>query len=100
MEIKINSKSDDVYFSRRIIEFTIKLKSGESARLDEVKKELEKENTDGKVIIYTIKNVYGKNEARGTAHVYSDESIARKVLPKYILEKNGMKNGKEEAKKE
>ncbi len=100
MEIKTESSVDDLYFDRTIINFTVKLNSGEMARLDEIKKELEKENSQGKLIIYTIKSVYGKNEAKGIAHVYKDEKMAEKVLPKYVLEKNGIKNGKEKAKKE
>ena len=57
MEIKTESSVDDLYFDRTIINFTVKLNSGEMARLDEIKKELEKENSQGKLIIYTIKSV-------------------------------------------
>ncbi len=100
MEIKVNSKVEDIYFDRKIINFTVTLKSGENAKIEDVKKELEKENPDGKLIIYTMKSAYGKNESKGIAHVYMEEKTAMKVLPKYILNKNGIKNGKEETKKE
>lgn len=99
MELKIDSAMDDGYFDREIINFTIKLKSGEPAKIDETKKALEKEGKNGFLIIYTLKSTYGKNEARGIAHVYKKEEMARKILPKYVLEKNGIKNGKEETEK-
>lgn len=99
MEIKIDSTKDDKYFDRQIINFIVKLKAGEPAKLDETKKILEKEGKEGFLLIYTIKNIYGKNEARGIAHIYKNEELAKKILPKYILEKNGVKNGKEEAEK-
>ena len=99
MEIKIDSKIDDRYFDREIIGFTIKLKSGELAKIDETKKTLEKESENDFLVIYTIKSTYGKNEAKGIAHIYKSEEMARKILPKYILEKNGIKNGKEETEK-
>ncbi len=100
MELKVNSSSDDKYFDRVVINFTVKLKSGEPARIDEIKKEIEKENQNGQVIIYTLKSVYGRNETKGIAHVYKNEETAKKILPKYVLEKNGIKNGKEKAEKE
>jgi hypothetical protein len=78
MEIKTESSVDDVYFGRTIINFTVKLNSGEMSKIDEVKKELEKENSQGKLIIYTIKSVYGKNEARGIAHIYKDAKMPKK----------------------
>ena len=99
MEIKIDSKIDDKYLDRKIINFTVKLKSGENAKIDETKKALEEESRDGFLVIYTIKSTYGKNEVRGIAHVYKNEEMAKKILPKYVLEKNGIKNGKEEAEK-
>ena len=72
MEIKTESSVDDLYFDRTIINFTVKLNSGEMARLDEIKKELEKENSQGKLIIYTIKSVYGKERlsAPGTLRFF------------------------------
>ncbi len=100
MEIKIDSENENVYLDRKVINFTVKLKSGENAKLDDVKKELEKEVNDENILIYTIKNIYGKSEAKGIAHIYKDKNTALKVLPRYILEKNGIKNGKEEPKKE
>ncbi|MCL4396913.1 hypothetical protein M1494_01025 [Candidatus Parvarchaeota archaeon] len=99
MEVKIDSKTADKYFDREIINFTAKLKSGEPAKIDETRKILEEEGKNGFLVIYTIKSTYGKNEARGIAHVYKNEEMAKKILPKYILEKNGIKNGKEEAEK-
>ena len=99
MEVKINSKIDDKYLDREIINFTAKLKSGEPAKIDETRKALEEEGKNGFLVIYTIKSTYGKNEAKGIAHVYKNEEMAKKILPKYILEKNGIKNGKEEAEK-
>jgi ribosomal protein S24E len=99
MEIKIDSTKDDRYFDREIINFTVKLKAGEPAKIEDTKKNLEQEGKNGFLVIYTIKNIYGKNEARGIAHVYKSEEMARKILPKYILEKNGVKNGKEETEK-
>ena len=97
MEIKIDSKSDNKYLDRDIINFTIKLKSGETAKISEIKKALESESKDGFLAIYTMKSTYGKNEVKGIAHVYKNEEMAKKILPKYILKKNGIKNGKEEA---
>jgi ribosomal protein S24E len=99
MEVKIDSKVNDKYFDREIINFTIKLKGGEPAKIDETRKFLEGDGKSGFLIIYTIKSTYGKNEAKGIAHVYKNEEMARKILPKYILEKNGIKNGKEETEK-
>ncbi|MCL5976348.1 MAG: hypothetical protein M1580_02010 [Candidatus Parvarchaeota archaeon] len=99
MEVKINSKINDKYLDREIINFTVKLKSGEPAKIDETRKTLEEEEKNGFLVIYTIKSTYGKNEAKGIAHVYKNEEMAKKILPKYILEKNGIKNGKEETEK-
>ncbi|MCL4376594.1 hypothetical protein M1558_03860 [Candidatus Parvarchaeota archaeon] len=96
MEIKIDSKVNDKYFDREIIDFTARLKSGEAAKIDETRKALEGEAKDGFLVIYTIKSTYGKNEVKGIAHVYKNEEMAKKILPKYVLEKNGIKNGKEE----
>lgn len=100
MELKIESQTNDVYFDRDIIDFKIKLESGEMAKIEDVKKELESQGINGTVLIYTIKSLYGKNEAKGIAHLYKDEKTAMKVLPKYILKKNGIENGKEETKKQ
>ncbi len=99
MEIKIDSKNDDRYLDREIINFTAKLKSGEPSKITEIKKALEEEAKNGFLIIYTIKSTYGKNEVKGIAHVYKNEETAKRILPKYILEKNGINNGKEEAEK-
>ncbi len=99
MEVQIISKINDKYFDRDIIHFNVKLKGGETGKIDEVKKEIEKTNQQGTIIIYTIKSTYGKNEMNGIAHVYKDEETAKKILPRYILEKNGIKNGKEETEK-
>ncbi len=99
MELKIDSTTNDVYFDREIINFTIKLKGGEPAKIDETKRALSEEGKNGFLVIYTIKSTYGKNEAKGIAHVYKNEETAKKILPKYILEKNGVKNGKEETEK-
>ena len=35
MEIKINSENENIYLDRKVINFTVKLKSGENAKLDE-----------------------------------------------------------------
>jgi ribosomal protein S24E len=99
MELKIDSTTNDVYFDREIINFTIKLKGGEPAKIDETKRALSEEGKNGFLVVYTIKSTYGKNEAKGIAHVYKNEETAKKILPKYILEKNGVKNGKEETEK-
>lgn len=95
MELKVNSSVNDAYFDREVVQFTVKLGSGELGRLSDIKKELEKGRGEGAVIVYTLKSTYGKNEVKGIAHVYKDAETAKKILPKYVLEKNGMMNGKE-----
>ncbi len=90
MELKVISKSNDKYFDRTLITFSLKTESKETVKIDDVKKKLAEQFPEGFLIIYTLKNVYGSREINGTAHVYKDEESAKKVLQKFILKKNGV----------
>ena len=90
MELKVTSKSNDKYFDRTLITFSLKTESKETVKIDDVKKKLAEHFPDGFLVVYTLKNVYGSRDVNGIAHVYKDEESARRVLQKYILKKNGV----------
>ena len=95
MEIKIEKEFKDHYFDRTIIDFFIKKGDKETVKLQDVKDKLKEKFPEGSIFIYTIKNIYGMNAAKGVAHVYKDEAVAKKVLQPFILKKNGAIDGKE-----
>ncbi len=99
MDIKVTSAKDDKYFDRKIINFSLEIKSKEAIKLSDVKQKLSEEYKDGFLVVYTMRNVYGSGEVKGIAHLYKDESVAKRVLQGYILKKNGIENGKEKEKK-
>ncbi len=90
MELKINSKTQDKYFDRTLVDFTLKTESKETPKLEDVKKALSEHFKEGYLVVYTMKNVYGSREIRGIAHVYESEEKAKRLLQKYILKKNGV----------
>ena len=90
MELKVISKSNDKYFDRTLITFSLKTESKETVKIDDVKKKLAEHFPEGFLVVYTLKNVYGSREINGIAHVYKDEESAKKVLQKFILKKNGV----------
>ena len=98
MDIKITSTKDDKYFDRKIINFSMEVKPKETIKLSDVRHKLSEEMKDGFLIVYTMRNVYGSGEIKGIAHLYKDESVAKRVLQGYILKKNGIENGKEKRK--
>lgn len=90
MELKINSKTHDKYFDRTIISFQLKLGAKETAKLAEVRKALGEHVKEGFIVVYTMKNVYGSRNVNGIAQVYSNEEVAKKILQKHVLKKNGV----------
>lgn len=90
MELNIVSKRHDKYFNRTIADFRIKVGSKETIKLEDVKKAVSEQFKDGYIVIYTMKNVYGTREIKGRAHIYENEESAKRILQRYILEKNGV----------
>ncbi len=99
MELKITSQNDDKFFDRTMVGFSVYSEPKETIKLNDVKNKLAEGFKEGFIIIYTMKNVYGKREAKGTAHIYKNEEAAKKLLQKYILKKNGVEYAEEQKKK-
>ncbi len=96
MEITDEKVENNKYLDRKVITFTMKKEKGEIIKLEDVKSKLAEKYSDGFLVIYTLKNVYGKNETKGIAHLYTNEDTAKKVLQKAILKKNSIgEDGKE-----
>ncbi len=98
MEITDEKVEANKYLDRKVITFRIKKEKGETVKLEDVKDKLAERYSEGVLIVYTLKNVYGKNEAKGIAHLYSNENTAKKVLQKAILKKNSIGEHGEEKK--
>ena len=86
-------------FDRIVVNFTIKIEPKETVKLEDIKSKLSEEFKDGLIIIYTMKNVYGKRDINGIAQVYKNEDVAKKILQKYVLKKNGIEYAKGKEKK-
>ncbi|MDP8012911.1 MAG: hypothetical protein RAK22_02305 [Nanoarchaeota archaeon] len=95
MEIKVLSEHDDKYLDRKIVNFSVKLEPNENIDKNAIKTKLMEGYKEGFPIIYTIKGVYGIREAKGVLHIYKNEDSAKKLLPKYVLIKNGVIHGEE-----
>jgi ribosomal protein S24E len=98
MELKIVSKNADKFFDRTVVNFSVYSEPKETVKIEDVKNKLSEDFKEGFIVVYTMKNVYGKREATGIAHVYKNEDTAKKVLQKYVLKKNGVEYGKGKAK--
>ncbi|MCL4399581.1 hypothetical protein M1293_03715 [Candidatus Parvarchaeota archaeon] len=99
MEIKLDPVKEDKYFDRKLVTFTLKKEQKETVKIADIKTKLSEHFKDGFVVVYTVKSRYGLNEMYGCAHVYKDIEAAKKVLQRYILEKNGVEYAKEKTKK-
>jgi ribosomal protein S24E len=90
MELKVESSRKDKLFDRTIINFEITPAVKEIIKLDDAKKKLAEKFNEGYLVVYTLKNIYGFNKIKGVAHIYKDETAAKRILQKYILQKNGV----------
>ena len=90
MELKVESSRKDKLFDRTIINFDLTPTAKETIKLDDAKKKLAEKFSEGYLVIYTLKNVYGFSKIKGIAHIYKDETAAKRILQKYILKKNGV----------
>ncbi len=100
MEIKTEEAKEDKFFNRKIIKFSVKTGEKEIAKREDIKKKLHEENPEGFLIIYTMRNSYGKRELKGVAHVYKDEAHAKRIVQKHILKKNGVVYAEQKPKEE
>ncbi len=98
MELSVTSTTKDKYFDREVINFVVKTGPKETAKFADVKARLAEKYKDGYLVVYTMRNVYGSREVRGIAQLYADEALAKRILQKYILKKNGVVYAEEKAK--
>lgn len=90
MEIKILSEKDDKFIGRKIITFSVRLGKGEKIDRSAIKSKLMEGYKEGFPILYSLKSIFGTEDVNGILHIYSDENVAKRILPKYILVKNGV----------
>ena len=100
MELKTEEAKEDRFFERKIIKFSVKTASKETVKRDEIKKKLQEKFPEGFLIIYTMRNSYGKRELDGVAHIYKDEAHAKRIVQKHILKKNGVVYAEQKPKEE
>ena len=100
MDIKTEEAKEDKFFERKIIRFSVRTAANETAKREDIKKTLREKHPEGFLIIYTMKNSYGKREINGVVHIYKDEAHAKRIVQKHILKKNGVVYAEQKPKEE
>ncbi len=90
MEIKITNEKHDKFLERKIINFSVRLDKNEKIDKNLIKSKLMEGYKEGFPILYSLKSTYGTRDINGILHIYSNEEIAKSILPKYVLVKNGV----------
>ena len=101
MDFKIIKKDKNTLHNREDITFTIS-NTGATPTRREVK-DLIVAKTSSKadtIAIISIKSEFGKNNAKGTAHIYKSKEDLEQKEPKHIIKRNTPKPVKEEKKEE
>ncbi|MCL4326732.1 MAG: 30S ribosomal protein S24e [Candidatus Thermoplasmatota archaeon] len=98
VDIKIEETKENKLLKRKEIRFTITFDKAGTPKRDIVR-DLIAKNTGSKkelVIVDSIKQETGRNEATGYSKVYADKESAMLFEPDYELLRNGLKEKKAE----
>jgi small subunit ribosomal protein S24e len=101
MEIKIDSKKDNILFKRKEVQFTIVHAQGKTPGRLDVKRSLasELQVSDKLVFVKKMQTLTGTSTTVGKANAYESEAQAKLIEPDYIIKRNNPpEKPKEEAK--
>lgn len=100
MKLEVTGESSNEFFDRKTVDFYVDFEKGEKVKLLDARKELSEKYKDGMLVVITLKNMFGLRRMKGVAQLYSNETVAKSVLPRYVLKKNGLiEDAKEKEKK-